>query len=83
MRRCRLPYGRAQIGLDQNFHIIRPDLLENFSRLVRIQVIDKRGIERHDQSFARWDAGGFLDFLRAYGNLVVGLEWVDDVKAFG
>ena len=43
---------------------------------------DERGIEVHDQSFARRDAGGFLEFLRTDRQLVVHFEWIDQVNAF-
>ena len=75
--------GRSQVGLDQDIRVSGPDFLEDVGSLLGIEVENQRGVEAHDQAFARGHGGRFLDLLGADGEFVIGLERVDDVDAFG
>src|SRR6266481_1620114 len=71
VRGSRFTNSSPQVGLDQDFHIIRPDFLVHIGSLVRIEVVDQRSVEVHDQSFARGHASRFLNFLGAEGEFVI------------
>src|SRR6266404_2236355 len=83
VRGSRFTNGRAHIGLDQDFHVIRPDFLVHIGSPVRAEVINQGSVEVHDQALARRHASRFLDFLSPDREFVIRLQRVDEVDAFG
>src|SRR5690348_279375 len=82
MRGGGLANRRAKIRHNQHLDVMWPDLLKDVSRLLRTKVINQRGVETHDEPFARWHARRFLDLLRPYGHLIVRLKRTDEVNPF-
>src|SRR5215471_10422934 len=75
--------GGAKGGLDYDRLVVGADLLVDLGGLVGVQVIDQGGVQIHDQAFARGNAGRFLDGLSLNGHLIVCLQRVDEMHAFG
>src|SRR5438132_127231 len=75
--------GCPEIGFNQYGQVIGPDFLIDLGRLLRIEVVNEGGVKIHDQTFGRGYAGRFLDLLRPNRELMIYLEGIHQVNAFG
>src|SRR5439155_21731835 len=72
-----------ETGFNQYGQVVGPDFLIDLSQLLPIQVVNEGGVKIHDQTFGRGYAGRFLDLLRPNRELMIYLEGIHQVNAFG
>ena len=83
MRSGRFADCCAQVRLNEHVHVVWANLLVDIGGFFRVEMVDKRGVKIHDQTFGRGYAGRFLDLLRPNRELMIYLEGIHQVNAFG
>jgi len=77
------PHDRPHVRNDEHVQVVAANRLEDVGRTLRVEPVQERGLEVHEQPLARGHLGHLLGLLRADGKRSDLLERVDEVEALG